>query len=74
MILSNKRSFCLAVFIGLFLFLSILNPNPLSFQEKKDETTLQHEVTVTLKLIQVYVTDKKGDPVVDLMRLQLHSN
>jgi VWFA-related protein len=28
--------------------------------------TLQHEVTVTLKLIQVYVTDKKGNPITDL--------
>jgi len=27
---------------------------------------LQHEVTVTLKLLQVYVTDKKGNPVTDL--------
>ena len=29
---------------------------------------LAHEVSVTLKLIQVYVTDKKGDPVSDLKR------
>ncbi|MCJ7680544.1 MAG: hypothetical protein MUP70_07455, partial [Candidatus Aminicenantes bacterium] len=27
---------------------------------------LKHEVTVTLKLIQVYVTDKSGNPVTDL--------
>ncbi len=27
---------------------------------------IQHEVTVTLKLIQVYVTDKQGNPVTDL--------
>jgi VWFA-related protein len=29
---------------------------------------LQHDVSVTLKLIQVYVTDKKGAPVTDLER------
>ncbi len=29
---------------------------------------LQHEVTVTLKLVQVYVTDKKGKPVQDLLK------
>lgn len=29
---------------------------------------LQHEVTVTLKLIQVFVTDKKGNPVNDLTK------
>jgi VWFA-related protein len=64
--LANKWTICLGLFTALFLLLSVLNPNPLSLQEKKDETTLQHEVTVTLKLVQVYVTDKKGDPVVDL--------
>jgi len=29
---------------------------------------LQHEVAVTLKLIQVYVTDKSGKPIVDLTK------
>jgi len=29
-------------------------------------TSIQHEVTVALKLIHVYVTDKKGNPVPDL--------
>lgn len=37
-------------------------------QEGKNETKLQHEVTVTLKLVQVYVTDKKGNPVLDLTK------
>jgi len=32
------------------------------------EKPLQHEVSVTLKLVQVYVTDKKGDPVKDLKK------
>jgi VWFA-related protein len=39
----------------------------LSAQETQQQPTqLKHEVKVTLKLIQVYVTDKKGNPVLDL--------
>ncbi|MBN1273794.1 MAG: VWA domain-containing protein [Candidatus Aminicenantes bacterium] len=35
-------------------------------QTKTEQENLQHEVRVTLKLIQVYVTDEKGNPVTDL--------
>ncbi len=35
-------------------------------QEIKERPTLQHQMTVTLKLIQVTVTDKKGNPITDL--------
>jgi VWFA-related protein len=35
-------------------------------QKNKQDYELQHEVVVTLKLVQVYVTDKKGNPVTDL--------
>jgi hypothetical protein len=34
--------------------------------ETKAQVSEEHDVTVTLKLIQVYVTDKKGNPVMDL--------
>jgi len=37
-----------------------------SSHNRKSQKELQHEVTVTLKLIQVYVTDKDGNPVMDL--------
>lgn len=37
-------------------------------QDRQSQTPLQHEVSVTLKLIQVYVTDKKGNPVLDLTK------
>ena len=40
--------------------------NPESVLEKKEQKGLQYEVTVVLKLIQVYVTDKEGNPVTDL--------
>src|SRR4030067_1895109 len=33
---------------------------------KQQQPQLRHEVKVTVKLIQVYVTDKKGNPVLDL--------
>jgi len=35
-------------------------------QEEDDQQALQQEVTVTLKLVQVYVSDKNGNPVTDL--------
>ncbi|MBP1766222.1 MAG: hypothetical protein H6P98_337 [Candidatus Aminicenantes bacterium] len=37
-------------------------------QTRQDQTKPKHEVKVTLKLVQVYVTDKKGNPVLDLTR------
>jgi len=37
-------------------------------QEKKEQEALQYEVTVVLKLVQVFVTDKKGKPVTDLTK------
>jgi VWFA-related protein len=66
MIFSNKRAICLGLFTGLLLSMSVLNPKSFSLQEERDKTAIQHEVTVTLKLVQVYVTDKKGNPVKDL--------
>lgn len=37
-------------------------------QEQKESDSLQHEVTVTLKLVQVYVSDKDGNPIQDLTK------
>ena len=37
-------------------------------QDRQSQAPLQHEVSVSLKLIQVYVTDKKGTPVQDLAK------
>jgi VWFA-related protein len=37
-------------------------------QEQQKEDSLQYEVSVTLKLIQVYVSDKEGNPVQDLTK------
>jgi len=55
------------ILIAFILFFTLLvNPKPI--QQKKSDTQLQYEVTVTLKLVQVYVTDKNGNPVTDLTK------
>ena len=54
----------LSVFFLLFIPFARLSSTP---QEVAPlQKPLEHQVTVTLKLIQVYVTDKKGNPVPDL--------
>ena len=47
------------------LFSGALEPPP---QEAQDKSDIQHEVAVTLKLVQVFVVDKKGNPVLDLRK------
>ena len=64
----NKKPAYLILCTALFTLFLISNLNPISLQEKKNKGTIQHEVTVTLKLVQIYVTDKKGNPVVDLKK------
>lgn len=60
----KKHTVILAILVlGLTLFAQEINSGPV---QKKKQQELKHEVTVTLKLIQVYVTDKKGNPVTDL--------
>lgn len=48
-----------------YLFLSILSVIKLTIPGTSQS---QHEVTVTVKLIQVYVIDEKGEPISDLHR------
>jgi len=62
----RKRAVGLSLSLLAFFFVS--NQNPISSQERNSKTTLQHQVTVNLKLIQVYVTDKKGNPAVDIKK------
>ena len=54
-----------ALLIFLSLQFSFVSPIRQKNQSQDDQS---HEVTVTLKLIQVYVTDKDGNPVSDLKR------
>jgi len=63
----KKSSFFVPIFIGLALLLisfSFSDNRPMVFRDSAQ--SLQHEVSVTLKLVQVYVVDKKGKPVTDL--------
>lgn len=58
-----------AGFIFLLLFLTGWRSIPGGPQDQRtSQRPLHHEVTVALKLIQVFVTDRKGDPVPDLRR------
>jgi VWFA-related protein len=57
----------MAVFLRLLLLATLISGGPPLRQEKfPPQEALQYEVTVSLKLVQVYVTDKNGQPVADL--------
>jgi VWFA-related protein len=61
--------FPVKVFLWLFLFSAFIFTESLLSQTKNstsEQETLQYEVTVTLKLIQIYVIDEEGNPVKDL--------
>jgi VWFA-related protein len=57
--------------VPIFLLLATglrLDTGSFAAQENKQESKLKYEVRVTLKLVQVYVVDKKGNPVLDLTK------
>jgi VWFA-related protein len=58
--------------VSAFLLLAILLPSGSGQQtdpnQAKGQGPLQHEVAVVRKLVQVYVTDKKGNPITDLQK------
>jgi VWFA-related protein len=64
----KKAIFIIAFFCQFFLLAGISEEPALSAQTKTKaaQESLQHEVTVTVKLVQVYVTDPKGEPAQDL--------
>jgi len=56
---------------ALFLIMGLLSlgiRDAQAFRPGSGQDELQHEVSVTLKLVQVYVTDRQGRPVTDLSR------
>jgi len=64
---SIKKFAILLPIIGFGIIAGPSSHSSSAFQEVAQlQKPLQHEVSVTLKLIQVYVTDKKGKPVQDL--------
>lgn len=63
--LLRRPVFSFAAFWLLFLTASLLSPAVFA-QEEPAQFKPKHEISVTLKLIQVYVTDSKGNPLTDL--------
>lgn len=57
----------ISIFLFFFYF-GALSLSPALTQKQEKTQELRHEVTVTLKLIQVYVTDKQGNPILDLKK------
>ena len=65
----NMKKSCLLIWGILFVVpLAVFLNERVEAQVQKKQPQIRHEVKVTLKLIQVYVTDKKGHPVLDLRK------
>ena len=64
----TKARYLAAVFLAAALTISFAGPHAVlgDGRPSLQQGELQHEVAVTLKLIQVYVLDRNGDPVTDL--------
>jgi VWFA-related protein len=73
---ANKKAIYRILLLSLLTFFLVSDQNLRSSQEREEETSLQHQVLVTLKLVQIYVTDKNGYPVVDLTKedFLIHDN
>jgi len=63
-----KRLFAISIVLVLGLFQRSSPGQQSDLPQAKGQASLQHEVTVALKLVQVYVTDKKGNPISDLRK------
>ena len=59
--------FCFC-FAALLFQLHLIGSSPGQRQKTQPNHNIQHEVSVTLKLVQIYVNDKRGLPVTDLAR------
>ena len=72
----KRKIFLISLISTLFLYSQVNSFHSESLQVSKDQKAFQYEVTVVLKLVQVYVTDKKGNPVKDLTKddFILHDN
>ncbi|MCK7525673.1 MAG: hypothetical protein MZV64_52735 [Ignavibacteriales bacterium] len=63
-----KRTFALSIVLILGLFQRSSPGRQSDFPQAKGQASLQHDVSVVRKLVQVYVTDKKGNPIADLQK------
>ncbi len=64
----GKKIFLIGILAALLFFSPRHLLNSEMPQEKKDQQAFQYQVTVILKLVQVYVTDNRGNPVTDLTK------
>lgn len=62
----KKKILFIILLLSFSLYLNLTVLHSEVTQQTKNQEALNHEVTVTLKLIQVFVTDKEGNPVTDL--------
>jgi VWFA-related protein len=73
--LNKKNSFIILLPSFLIILFGYVSNSAYS-QEKKDQEVMEYEVSVTLKLVQVYVMDSDGNPVMDLEKedFELYDN
>ncbi len=64
----KKKIFPIILLLAFLFQPGLHRLNSESVQAKKAQKAFQHEVVVTLKLVQVHVTDKQGNPVTDLTK------
>ena len=64
----KKRIFPIILLLAFLFQPGLHRLNSESVQVKKGQKAFQYEVVVTLKLVQVHVTDKEGNPVTDLTK------
>ena len=62
-----KKNYTYPILITALIFI-FSQGMPANKNSQQQDQELQHEVAVTLKLIQVYVTDSAGNPVTDLKK------
>jgi len=70
----SHKNLCIVLCAASLLFLFLSSITPVFSQRIDVQEDLDQEVTVTLKLIQVYVTDKEGNPVADLEKDEFELN
>ena len=63
-----KRLLAVSAFLLLAILLWSSSGQQSAPGQTNGQSALQHEVTVVRKLVQVYVTDKRGNPITDLQR------
>ncbi len=63
-----KRIFAISIVLLLGIFQRSSPGQQSDLLQAKGQASLQHEVSVVRKLVQVYVTDKRGNPITDLQK------